>query len=155
MNLNSLYLLLHVLSATIWVGGMYFAYMCLRPVAATQLDPPVRLRLWVGVFTKFFPAVWLAVVLLPVTGYAMIFSIWQSMEVTPLYVHSMNGLGTLMLLIYMYVYFAPFSRLKKAVLAEQWPAGGAALAQIRKLIALNLLLGLLVIAVASGGRYFG
>ena len=154
MNLNSLYILLHVLSATIWVGGMYFAYMCLRPVAATQLDPPVRLRLWVGVFTKFFPVVWIAIVLLPVTGYAMIFSIWQSMAVTPLYVHIMNGLGTLMLLIYLHVYFAPFSRLKKAVLAEQWPAGGAALAQIRQLIALNLSLGLLVIAVASGGRYF-
>ncbi|MBI3188679.1 MAG: CopD family protein [Gammaproteobacteria bacterium] len=154
MNLNSLYLLLHVISAAIWVGGMYFAYMCLRPVAASQLEPPLRLRLWVGVFTQFFPVVWITVVLLPVTGYAMIFSIWQSMAVTPLYVHIMNGLGTLMLLIYMHVYFAPFKRLKKAVLAEQWPAGGAALAQIRQLIAVNLSLGLLVIAVASAGRYF-
>ena len=154
MNPNSLYLLLHVLSATIWVGGMYFAYMCLRPIAATQLDPPVRLRLWVGVFTQFFPAVWIAVALLPLTGYAMIFSIWQSMAATPVYVHIMNGLGTLMLLIYMHVYFAPFSRLKKAVLAEQWPAGGAALAQIRMLVGLNLSLGLLVIVIASGGRYF-
>ena len=154
MNLNSLYLLLHVLSAAIWVGGMYFAYMCLRPVAASQLEPPLRLRLWVGVFTQFFPVVWIAVVLLPATGYAMIFSIWQSMAVTPLYVDIMNGLGTLMLLIYMHVYFAPFRRLKKAVLAEQWPAGGAALAQIRQLIAVNLSLGLLVIAVASAGRYF-
>lgn len=154
MNLNSLYILLHVISAVIWVGGMYFAYMCLRPVAASQLEPPLRLRLWVGVFSKFFPVVWIAVALLPLTGYAMIFSIWQSMAATPLYIHIMNGLGTLMLLIYMHVYFAPFTRLKKAVAAEQWPAGGEALAQIRKLVALNLSLGLLVIAVASGGRYF-
>lgn len=154
MNLNSLYLLLHVLAATIWVGGMYFAYLCLRPVAATQLEPPLRLRLWVGVFDKFFPSVWIAVALLPATGYAMIFSIWQSLAVTPLYVHIMNGLGTLMLLIYMHVYFAPFKRLKRAVLAEQWPAGAAALGQIRKLIAVNLTLGLVVIAVAGGGRYF-
>lgn len=154
MNLNSLYILLHVLSAVLWVGGMFFAYMCLRPVAATQLEPPVRLRLWVGVFSKFFPFVWIAVVLLPVTGYMMIFAIWQSMAVTPLYIHIMNGLGTLMLLIYMHVYFAPFTRLKKAVAAEQWPEGGAALAQMRKLIALNLTLGMLVVVIASGGRYF-
>ena len=154
MNLNSLYILLHVIAVVIWVGGMYFAYMCLRPVAATQLEPPLRLRLWAGVFSRFFPAVWIAVALLPLTGYAMIFSIWQSMAATPVYVHLMNGLGTLMLLIYMHVYFAPFAKLKRAVAAEQWPAGGEALAQIRKLVGLNLSLGFLVIVIASGGRYF-
>lgn len=154
MNLNSLYILLHIISAVIWVGGMYFAYMCLRPVAASQLEPPQRLRLWVGVFDKFFPVVWVSVVLLPLTGYVMIFSIWQGFAATPLYVHLMNGIGTLMILIYMHVYFTPFARLKKAVAAEQWPAGGEALALIRKLVALNLSLGLLVIAIAGGGRYF-
>lgn len=154
MNLNSLFLLLHILSAVVWVGGMFFAYVCLRPVAAAQLEPPLRLRLWVGVFSGFFPFVWLAVVLLPVTGYAMIFSVFQSMAVAPLYVHIMNGLGTLMLLIYMHVYFAPFSRLKKAVASEQWPAGGAALAQMRKLIAVNLTLGILVVLIAGAGRFW-
>ena len=154
MLLTSLYISLHVMSAVIWVGGMFFAYVCLRPVAASQLEPPPRLRLWVGVFSSFFPIVWTALLLLLVTGYAMIFSIWQSLAATPIYVHIMNGLGTLMLLIFMHVYFASFNRLKKTVLAEQWPAGGVALAQIRQLIALNLSLGLLVVAVASGGRYF-
>ena len=47
--------LLHVIAVVIWVGGMFFAYICLRPVAASQLEPPVRLQLWVGVFGKFFP----------------------------------------------------------------------------------------------------
>lgn len=155
MNLLSISILLHIIAAVIWVGGMFFAYMCLRPVAAAQLEPPQRLRLWVGVFENFFPAVWLAVVLLPLTGYAMMFSIWQGFAATPLYVHLMNGLGIIMILIYMHVYFSPFARLKKAVAAQQWPAGGEALAQIRKLVAVNLSLGFLLIAIASGGRYFG
>ena len=36
---------LHLLSAVIWVGGMFFAYMVLRPAAATLLEPPQRLPL--------------------------------------------------------------------------------------------------------------
>lgn len=36
----SIALALHVLAVTVWVGGMFFAYMILRPVAASQLQPP-------------------------------------------------------------------------------------------------------------------
>lgn len=153
MPLTSLYLLLHILSAVIWVGGMFFAYVCLRPTAAALLEPPARLGLWVGVFTRFFPFVWLAVVLLPITGYIMLLSIWGSMGATPIYIHLMNGLGTIMMLIYMHVYFAPFKRLKAAVANQQWPAGAAALAQIRMSISTNLTLGLIVVIIASAGRF--
>jgi uncharacterized membrane protein len=60
-----------------------------------------------------------------------------------------------MILIYLHVFFAPFRRLKKAVAAEDWAAGGKSLNQIRMLIGINLIIGLLVTAIASGGRYFG
>ena len=154
MNLISLYILLHVIAVVIWVGGMIFAHQCLRPVAASQLEPPVRLKLWVGVFSRFFPLVWISVILLPLTGYLMMFGIWQSFAATPMYVHLMNGIGSLMILIYMHVFFAPYGRLKKAVATEQWPDGGKALAQIRQLVGINSILGVLVIVIASGGRYF-
>jgi uncharacterized membrane protein len=68
----SIALSLHLLSAVVWVGGMFFAYVCLRPVAAQLLDPPVRLTLWSRVFTKFFNFVWLSIILLIITGHAMI-----------------------------------------------------------------------------------
>ena len=150
----SIYSLLHVIAVVIWVGGMFFAYNFLRPAAAESLEPPARLTLWVGVFTKFFPYVWASVIILPLTGYLMIFSIWDSIANAPLYVHVMNGLGISMILIYMHVYFSPFKRLKLAVAEQRWPDGGKALAQIRILVAVNTALGLLVIAVASGGRFF-
>ena len=51
------------------------------------------------------------------------------------------------------MFFAPFKRLKLAVAAEDWPAGASKLAQIRVLIGINLLIGLAVIAIASGGRF--
>ena len=151
----SIYSLLHVISAVIWVGGMFFAYACLRPVAGLVLEPPARLTLWAGVFKRFFPYVWLSVALLPVTGYMMLFSIWGSMANAPLYVHIMNGLGIAMILIYMHVFFSPYKRLKAAVTEERWPDGGKALAQIRFLVATNTILGLIVIVVASGGRLLG
>ena len=144
---------LHLLSAVIWVGGMFFAYIALRPTAAEQLEPAVRLKLWVGVFSRFFPFVWVAVILLPLTGYMMIFSFYQGFEHTPTYIHTMNGLGIVMLLLYLHVFFAPYKRLKLAVAAENFPEAGKKLAQIRILIAVNLTIGLIVVAVAAAGRY--
>ncbi|MEJ2059403.1 MAG: CopD family protein [Gammaproteobacteria bacterium] len=151
MNLT-LPLALHVLSVTIWVGGMFFAYMALRPVATSQLQPPERLRLWAGTFAKFFPWVWVAVVLILATGYWMLLGPLGGMKAAPPYVHIMNGIGILMMLIYFHVFFAPYKRLRRAVAGEEWKSGGVALGQIRKLIGLNLSLGLINIVVATLGR---
>ena len=154
MTINSISLTLHILSAVFWVGGMLFAHMSLRPVAAAQLEPPVRLALWVGVFKRFFPIVWLSVLFLPTTGYMMMFEIWGSMAHTPIYVHIMNGLGIVMILIYMHVYFAPFKRLKEAVIKQDWPEGGRNLNIIRQMVGINMTIGVIVITVASAGRMF-
>lgn len=149
----SIAIAIHLLAAVIWVGGMFFAYVCLRPVAATLLDPPQRLPLWVHVFGKFFPYVWLSVLALPITGFWMLFSMFKSMANAPLSVHLMTGLGIVMFLIFMHVYFAPFRRLKQAVADQNWPEGGKKLAQIRMLVAINLSLGIIVVLIASAGRY--
>ncbi len=146
--------LLHVIAVVIWVGGMFFAYMALRPVAASLLEPPQRLPLWVGVFGRFFPWVWVSIGVILATGLWMIFAVLGGMGAVALYVHAMFGLGLLMMLIFLHVFFAPYGRLKRAVAAQDWPAGGKALAQIRMLVGINTLIGLLTIAVGAGGRYF-
>ena len=137
-------ILLHTLSAVVWVGGMFFAYMALRPVAASQLEPPARLRLWAGVFRKFFPWVFAAAGVLLATGYWMVLSVFGGFASVGLHVHLMQWLGIGMVLIFFHVYFASFMRLQRAVAAEDWPEGGKRLAQIRVLIGVNLVLGLLV-----------
>ena len=152
-NPMTLLIPLHLLAAVIWVGGMFFAYMALRPVAAALLDPPQRLPLWVQTFVRFFPWVWIAVILLPATGYAMIYAVFGGMSYVGLHVHIMQALGWMMILLYMHVFFAPYRRLRQAVAIGDWPAGGQQLAQIRRTIGINLLLGLIVVAIASGGRY--
>ncbi|MGQ9686178.1 MAG: CopD family protein [Thiobacillaceae bacterium] len=133
--------MLHVLSTVVWVGGMFFAYLCLRPVAASTLEPPQRLALWSGVFGRFFPWVWLSVVLLLVTGHGIILQM-GGMAGLPVHIHVMLGIGYLMAAIFVYLYFVPYPRLRRAVARQDWKAGGAALNRIRILVATNLALGL-------------
>ena len=149
----SIAITLHLLAVVIWVGGMFFAYMALRPVAATLLEPPLRMPLWSQTFARFFPWVWASVILLPVTGYWMILNVFGGFGGLALYIHIMQGVGILMTLIFLHVYFAPYPRLKRAVAAGDFAAASKQLATIRKLIGLNLILGLSVIVVASSGRY--
>lgn len=144
---------LRLLAAVIWVGGMFFAWVALRPVAAALLDPPLRMPLWAQVLARFFPWVWVAVVVLLASGYWMLFRVFGGLHAMALYIHLMQGIGIAMMLIFAYLFFTPYRRLKAAVAASDWPAAGRVLSRIRRLIGVNLLLGLTVIAVTSGGRY--
>jgi len=146
-------LLLHILAAVIWVGGMFFAHVVLRPVAAGQLEPPLRLALWVGVFKRFFPMVFATIATLLATGYWMVLSFYGGFDAVGMHVHIMIWTGYVMMLIFFHVFFAPFKRLKRAVADGDWATGGKSLVQIRVLVGINLVIGLVVIAIASGGRY--
>ncbi|HSW53140.1 MAG TPA: CopD family protein [Sulfuricaulis sp.] len=145
---------LHILSAVIWVGGMFFAWMALRPVAARLLEPPLRLPLWSQTFARFFPWVWAAVVLLPASGYWMIFETFDGMQNVGLHVHIMQLTGIVMIGIYLHVFFAPYRGMKRAIAAGDFPAAGRHLAVIRRLIGINLILGLITIVIATGGAYW-
>ena len=148
MTLFALAVVLHLRSVVVWVGGMFFAHQCLRPVAADQLEPPQRLRLWVGVFGRFFPWVWASVALILAS------CLWMMAQgKLGLYVHIMFGLGLVMMAIFAHVFFASYKRLKAAVAAEDWPEGGKRLAQIRQMVGINTLIGVIVIAMGAGGRY--
>ncbi len=146
----SIALSLHVLAVVIWVGGMFFAHQALRPAAVSTLEPPLRLQLWVATFKRFFPWVWLCVIVVLTTG------TWMMMQFpkAPIFVHSMLGLGVIMMLIFMHVYFALYNKLKKAVAAENWPDGGKALGQIRMLVGINTVIGILTTVVATAGKFF-
>lgn len=136
---------LHIIAVVIWVGGMLFAHMALRPVAASQLEPPVRLKLWVGVFGRFFPWVWVSIVVVMASGFWVIFTAFGGFKGLPMHINIMMTLGIIMMFIFFHVFFAPYKRLKLAVAAEDWPTGGKKLAQIRMLVGVNMTIGLLTI----------
>jgi uncharacterized membrane protein len=143
----------HLLAAVIWVGGMFFAYNALRPAAAQVLEPPLRLELWVQVFRRFFVWVWLCIAVLLITGYWMLFHFFGGFANAGLHIHLMHGGGLLMIAIYLHVFFAPYRRLRHAVIVQDYRLAGAQLNMIRRLVGLNTIIGLLVITIASAGRY--
>jgi len=147
-------LTLHVLGAVVWVGGMFAAYVCLRP-AAGALETPQRLGLWRRFFAKFFPWVWLSVVLLLASGYWMLLTTFGGFAGAPLYVQVMQGVGWVMIALYAWLFHGPWLKFKRAVDAQNWPAAGAQLNEIRQIIQINLPLGLIVVVIGGTGRYWG
>lgn len=149
----SLAIALHVLSAVVWVGGMFFAYMAMRPAVVEVVSESQRGGLWCHTLTRFFRWVWVAVILLLVTGYWMVFSVFGGMAAAGWHIHVMQGLGIVMMLLYLHVYFAPFRRLKQAVANQDPQEGGRQVGKIRKLVGINLILGLTVVVIGAGGGY--
>ncbi|WP_020201561.1 CopD family protein [Cupriavidus sp. WS] len=151
MSLEPVLRFLHIAGVTLWVGGMFFAYVCLRPAAGALLEPPQRLRLWRAVFATFLGWVWVAVAVIAGSGAIMIAR--AGMAAAPPHWHLMLGTGLLMIAIFVYVFAGPYGALRRAVDAQDWPAAGAALGRIRRAVGVNLLLGGLTIAVATLGQW--
>lgn len=141
-------LFVHLLGVIVWVGGMAFAYLCLRPAAMT-LEPPARLTLWAAAFKRFFPLVWISVVLIVGSGVAMLVN--TGFARAPVAWHVMFAVGLLMTGVFAYVWMVPWLRLREAVAQQAWPQGAAALGRIRLAVAVNLVLGTLNVAVATIG----
>lgn len=145
---------IHVLSAVVWVGGMFFALIVLRP-AVGPLEPAVRLPLWRRVFARFFPAVGIAVLALLATGHAMILIELGGFGEIDLSIHLMQGTGVLMALIYAVLLAGPYRAFLKALDAGVLPEAGRAIERIRWLITVNLALGIVTLVIATTGHYWG
>ena len=143
---------LHVLAAIVWIGGMFFAFLAARPVLAA-LETPLRARLWVGIFQRFFPWVWACVVTLLVTGFYMASADFDGLSHAPSFVRVMMGLGIFMMLLFGHVFFAPYKRLKQAVAGNDEALAKKSMGQIRLVFGVNLALGIIVVLVAMLGGY--
>jgi uncharacterized membrane protein len=141
---------LHLLAVVVWVGGMFFAYMALRP-AAQLLAPPQRLPLLSAALSHFVAWAAGAIAILIGSGIAMIVLL-GGMRAVGVYVHVMIGLGLVMILIYGHLVASPLKRLRAAVAAADWPSAGTAMTMARRLVGVNLVLGLATITVAVLGR---
>jgi uncharacterized membrane protein len=149
--LSAILLFLHVLAAAFWVGGMAAMHFAVRPAAVGTLEPPQRLPFMAATLSRFFVGVSTAV------GVSLASGLWMVMLAGGFArahwsVHAMLTVGLVMMALFLHVRFAPYPRLKRAVSAREWPVAAANLGTIRKLVAVNLTLGVLVIALAIIGR---
>lgn len=166
MRLYALMVFLHVLAVVIWVGGMFLMHFAVRPVAVAQLPPAQRLPLLAGILGRFFNWVTAAVLVVLATGLAMIAGIGagagaaaagksafaEGMRLAHGSVHWMFALGLVMSVVFAVIRGLPYVRLQRALAAQELPAAAKHLDAIRKLVATNLLLGVVTIALATLGR---
>lgn len=151
MRLHYVMLFLHLLGVVLWVGGMAFAMLCLRP-AMQFLPPAQRLPLMRGVLARFFPLVWLALACILVSGPAMLLEV--GIRQAPRAWHVMVLTGGVMGGVFVSVWFGPWRRFSSAVAAEDWAAGAVELNRIRQRVSFNLHLGLATVAIATLGLAF-
>lgn len=138
----------HLGAGVVWLGGMALIILALRPVVIAQMAPPERLALLSSVLSRFFVMVWISIALILISGFWML-SV-TDMKLAPQGWHAMSGLGLLMCMIFAHIWFAPFRRLKAAVLSADWPAASQALGQIHPWVVVNFALGwLAVMAVVT------
>jgi uncharacterized membrane protein len=137
---------LHLLGVVVWIGGMFFAQMALRP-SVSALPPPQRLTLLAAVMGRFLGWAGLAIVLIFASGGYM----WTANGGAAGLTHAvrvMAGIAVVMTLIYLYIVARPFRALRKGVAASDWAAAGAAMGVIRLLILINLDLGIAALSAA-------
>jgi uncharacterized membrane protein len=135
---------LHLLCAVLWVGGLFFAYVVLRPSMAA-IEAPSRMLLHTQVFRKFFLVVWHAMPLILISGFAMLW-LHGGMAGQPWQVHAMLGLGLLMAAIFVAIVFGPYRQFRRTTDRTRM---AKSLDTIRKLIGVNLLLGIATVIIAG------
>lgn len=141
----------HVLGVVVWVGGMFVLHFAVRPSAARLQEPSVRLTFLSSALGRFMSWAALAIVVLLASGLAMIW-IGGGFKNAHLSVHLMLAVGLMMMLLYLHVRFAPFKRMRTAVMASDWAAAAVNLDIVRKMVLINLVLGFITIAIATIGR---
>lgn len=142
---------LHALASVVWVGGLFFLVAILRP-AASRLPLADRLSLLSTAMGRFFLCVWIAIIVLLFTGNTMIFLL-GGMGAVPVYIHLMQALGWVMFLLFGHMFFSPWRRVRVALGAGTLADASRAMNQLRILASVNLVIGLLVVVIASGGGY--
>lgn len=145
MSLWSWLLALHILCAVVWVGGMFFAYVVLRP-SLSVLEPPQRLLLHTQIFRRFFLVVWHVMPLALLSGFAILFGFYGGMTGVGWNIQAMMSLGVLMAIVFLALVFGPYARFRRATDRVRMVAN---IDIIRKLIGLNLILGLITVVIAA------
>jgi uncharacterized membrane protein len=120
------------------------ASVVLRPGMAA-IEAPQRMLLHTRVFKRFFMIIWHAMPVILLTGFAMLGFI-GGLAGAPWQIHAMMGLGLLMSAVFLVIYFGPYRQFRRTTDRNRM---ASSLDNIRKLIGLNLILGLVIVIVAG------
>jgi uncharacterized membrane protein len=145
MTIRDWVLAVHVLCAVIWVGGMFFAYLVLRPSLGV-LEPVQRIALHTQVFRRFFLVIWHAMPLILLSGFTMLFVFDGGAADAAWNINAMMLIGLVMSAVFVLIIFGPYARFRRTT---DRATAVASIDRIRKLIGANLVLGIITVVVAA------
>ncbi len=141
-----LWIFLHLFGVVVWVGGMFFVLHCLRPALA-DLQPALRAPLMVGVLERFFRYVIVSLALIWVSGVGLAARLGaQAMQSGVL---AMIVLAAVMTAVFVWIRLGHFPRVRQALAVSDLPGAAALLEKLRRLVLLNMVLGILALAAVT------
>ncbi len=142
----------HMLAAVVWIGGMVFNLLVVRPSMGV-VDLPQRLKLADNILRRFIPVVWISVGLLVLTGLLMTLKRVASFEIL-----LKTGYGNILILkltlvavmisIVVLIRYSLLPRFE-SLIDSQSSALNKVLGQMVTLVKVNLVLGVLVLLLAE------
>lgn len=139
--------LLHLVAGVIWLGGMTFMLLALRPAVMAQMEPQPRARLMASIWGRFFPVVLGSILVLFFTGMNLYTTAFRAIKTAtgagsvPLGWNLMVIAGLVMMLVFGHIFFAGFRKFKRALVQNDWPIVAATSTQIHRLMIVNFVLG--------------
>ena len=139
--------LLHLIAGIVWLGGMTFMLVALRPAVMAQMEPQPRARLMAMVWGRFFPLVLGAIVVLFTTGTNLYTTTFRSIKAAtgagsvPFGWNLMLVAGLAMMLIFCHIFFAGYRKFKRALARDEWAVVATASTQVHRLMVVNFALG--------------
>lgn len=146
-NYSKYIVLIHVLSAVIWVGGMIAIRLFVHTNAVRIDSNVIKFELILNYLKSFFNIALFCIILLFAT--AILMAIGLGFKGTPLYtiIHVKEAILTIMLLVFIYIY-KKRNRAQEFFDSHNYEATKKELKPIGILIPINIVLGLVAI-------YFG
>lgn len=136
---------IHLLSVVIWVGGMAFLMLVLRP-GLMAVEPGARITVQGALFRRFFRTVWHVMPIAVISGLLLLILDYGHQTI-PWPVMVMQTGGILMAAIFIGMFMVPNRHLQTKL------AAGTATAEdilpVRRLVLLNLVIGTVILICVS------
>lgn len=147
-------LAIHLLAATVWIGGLFFIVLILRP-SARPLEAPVQLPLWTRTLARFLAWGWIGSIVLLASGFAMAFAGFGGLARAPVHVRAMMAIGIVAGAAYAYLTLGPWRRFRRAAALSDWAAAEKSLGPVFLLSGVTLALAIAAAVAGASGRYAG
>lgn len=151
MVLFAVCLVLHMLAAIVWVGGVFFVRAILLP-ALSGWDNGERFAALGLILPAFFRSIWGAVVVLLLTGYGvLLFGYSDGLGGGGVHVDIMQAVGWVLIFAFVYLDFGPFRLFLRAKEAGDTERALSKLQELQTGLSLTLALGVLTAIVGVSG----